>query len=159
MKVAITIPLLLALVLLQRSFLPLLFPLGTCPNLLLVLCLGLRFLGDDRKSLWAAFLGGLFLDLLELNGFGLSSLSLVAISIGIGFVLRFTGRSFWVSIPLTFLVSVLYRISVSLANIYWRPLFLEAALTSGFMAVFLPFLMWFRKRFWGTEDLQLGFRI
>jgi len=159
MKTAITTFLLVMLVLLQRSFFPLLFPLGVCPNLLLVLCLGLRFLGDDRKSLWVAFLGGLFLDLLELNGVGLSGLSLVAILIGIGFVLRFTGRSFWVAIPLTFLGSVLYRVSVSWADLHWEPLFLEAALTSGFMVVFLPFLRWLRKKFWGTEDLQLGLKI
>lgn len=79
-------PLLLIVALLQTTVLPELTVLGVKPELMLLSVLAWSLLRGPGEGLVWAFLGGLMLDLFSGGPLGASTLALLAVSFGAGFV-------------------------------------------------------------------------
>ena len=158
-KNAIFLVILFLLVLIQKSFLPLILPWGVSPNLVLAITIGLVVSGQVKNALWVALVGGILMDLLGLGMFGRLSLGLV---ISVVLVENLSGlfrKSLVLAIPPTFLASLVTRIITSFPTLLPKFLLLEAAFTCGFFMVFFPIVSWFKNRFLTEGALQLGFKI
>ena len=147
---------LVLIALLETSILPFFAISGTQCTLLLIVILALQFLGFPQESYAAAFFGGVLLDLLTSNFFGLSSLILLLLSGAAGLAPRFVGSPPLVLLFLTFLASVLFRV-VQVFPIFNAAILLKGGLVdTALMGVLYPTLRYLLKSVFAKKELTVG---
>ncbi len=114
-NIALTIVLIVALGVVQVSFLTTWPAPVNSLNIILSLVVFLAIIIDYKKSLWLAFGAGLFLELYSDYPFGLTLLALLLTTIAVHFLFTnfFTNRSLYSLIILGFIASIVYNFLVT----------------------------------------------
>ena len=146
----------LILALLQVGVFPAIFGEYPCFNLFLCLVVGLVFRGYFSKSLWVAFLGGVFLDFFTFFPFGLTSLILVVFSCLCRKIYGILGFRWWVLVVVSFGFSFLIRLAFNFFSFSWLYLLgaAEDVLLSSLFYLFLT-SVWERV-FCDEHQISLG---
>ena len=129
---------------------------GVQPSILLVVLLALQLLDFSKAAYYAAFFGGMLLDLLTGNLFGLSSLVFVLLGGAAGLVRRFAKGSPLVILLTTFLASIIFRITQVFPTFEPAALFKGGILDVGVMMMVYPMLRYVLKNLFGRRELQVG---
>jgi rod shape-determining protein MreD len=102
--VALGIPILAALAILQSSLLSQVRLLEGAPDLILVAAIGWALTGRAEESMILGFIGGIFLDLLSGVPFGVTALALVIVT----YVVSASENRFWGTHPLLQMAATLF---------------------------------------------------
>lgn len=148
---------LILLILLQTTVVSLL-PLP--PNLLLVLSLALFFSGFERKAAWAAFFGGVALDLFSFAPLGFNSFLLLLALLLLFLLHRLYPASLLGMVLVVFAVSFLYNLRGALlgSSFLLKLVFLGSLLDTLAFALTYRLIGSLAKGFFGERSYQLSFR-
>jgi len=129
---------------------------GAQPSILLVGLLALQLLDFSKAAYYTAFLGGILLDLLTGNLFGLSSLVFVLLGGVVSLVRRSAKGSPLVLFLTTFLASIVFRITQAFPTLNPVALCKGGVLDVGVMMVVYPVLKYFLKSLFGKREIRIG---
>ena len=129
---------------------------GVQPSLVLVGLLVLQLLDFSKGAYYTAFFGGILLDLLAGNLFGLSSLVFVLLGGVAGLVRRSAKGSPLVLFLITFLASIVFRLTQAFPTLNLVALCKGGILDVGVMVVVYPVLKYFLKGVFGRKELRIG---
>ena len=144
------------IVLLETSVLSF-FPIfGIQLSPLLVVILSLNFLGLGVDGYYAAFFGGLLLDLLADQPLGFSSCALVLISGAVGFLGRRAEGSLPTRLLITFGAAVIFRLVQSFPVIEPALIAKGGLGDGGLMLLVYPCGRYFWRNFFARREIEVG---
>lgn len=144
------------IVLFEASVLPFFPVFNTQPSLLLVFLLSLQFLGFAQESFYGAFFGGILLDLLNSTTLGLSSLFLLLLVGAVGLARRVAASSPLILLLMTFVGSVVFRITQAFPTFNPAMLCKGGVLDVGMMLLVYPMLRYVLGSVFRRRELQVG---
>ncbi len=147
---------LILVALFEASIAPSLSPFGAQPSLVLVSLLVLQFLDFSKEAYYAAFFGGILLDLLMSNLLGASSLVFVLLSGAADLVRRFAKGSPLVLLLTTFGASVVFRTTQAFPTFAPTVIFKGGVLDVCVMLLLYPLLRYVLKNVFGGREIQVG---
>ena len=142
---------------LEVSVAPSFLILGAQPCLVLVGLLVLQLLDFSKDAYYTGFFGGILLDLLVGNPFGLSSLVFVLLGGAVALVRRFAKGAPLVILLTTFLASIIFRITQVFPTLEPAALCKGGVLDVGVMLLVYPMLRYVLKGVFGRGEIQVGF--
>ncbi len=148
--------LILILALIEIGVIPVLFGQYPTFSIIFSFCVALAAKGWKKESLWTAFVGGLFLDLIVFRSLGLTSVTFVLFSWLLIAIYRVTGFKLPIFVLTTFSLSFLFRFvfgSFQFSWIYLLGAAEDLILSLFFLVFFLPVL---RRTLFKSEK-QLSF--
>ena len=148
---------LILVTLFEASVAPSFLIFGVQPSLVLVGLLILQLLDFSKAAYYAAFFGGIFLDLLAGNLFGLSSLVFILLGGATGLVRRSARGSPLAFFLTAFLASIIFRITQVFPTFEPVALCKGGILDVGVMMLVYPLLRYVLKTVFGRREIQVEF--
>ena len=140
------------LIFLEESFFYELFGAELNPNLVIALSFALIIVKEDELALYAALIGGFFLDLLGAGIIGLSSLTLILlmqISMKVGKTIY---RGLITQLIFIVITTIVYKILMNYPPLYYnKTLFFSGVMTASLSVLISQALARFKKRYLSTE--------
>jgi len=142
----------LILVIFQESFLLEFFGGALNPNLIIALCFGFMFNEEYDTALFAALIGGLFLDFLSVGIVGMTSIAIIVCLVLSQWVKRTIFMGAWVHIVFVIASTVFYKVIMSYPDFDYNGKILISCIINLVLSLgFYAILRRFKNRFLSTE--------